>query len=141
MKNKGILCVIGLMLLASCYKAGNPMPDNSAPKYNIYGFNSFVPDTVFNGNIFINDSTVLPFDFQLISGNPANYPFVAYLTGVPPDITISPDTINFRLNYKCQFKLHAYSQADTGSYIVYLNVVSSLYGNQKYPVNFKVSQE
>jgi len=122
--------MVWLFSFCSCYRAEN-IPDNAKPVYyvnieaDIYSVDSphilTFNDTGYGGFIV---------DFQLISGNPTNYPLKCYLTGLPPGLIDSPSSVTTELPN--QISLAFWGRTDTGHYRFNLNVASPT-DTTKYP--------
>jgi len=133
------LLILLSLAIASCYRANNTPAPYSLPRFNILAGNG--SRNLKNSSLVLDarDSTNLVIDlsFQLISGNPENYPISCYISNLPGGISVVQDSFTFKLNMQISFSLSI--KTDTGYYTANINVVTPDSGLKTYPVLIHVS--
>jgi hypothetical protein len=130
-------------LAASCYRATNAALPAAPPAYRIFTFHGYVTDSVVNIQARLRDTAFKHTEwlsFRLISGNPTNYPFKIYLSGLPGTIkgTVeNKDTFNCRLAISADMGLRI-TNPDTGTYTYHLNVYNDILGLKSYPIRLRI---
>lgn len=127
-----------ITVYSSCYKPNNPPRPYTTPTFSIFARELYyyydnegsIQDSIVIFNVNANDSLTLYLTFDLISGNPENYPITCFIDGFANGITAS-DSETFKLNYFTPFTI--YANKDTGVYPFYINVRTPAYGLKSYP--------